>query len=172
VGSELDYQLNLLPTLISNRVPNLHVRITSPVTNIEEAINMGRQQYHSTRVMAILENQDNLAEYGKILGITSIDLYNPSPRADGTGFVFGEARLPGRSGLVSTFRLSARSPNSQIFDARVKKEVVHELGHMVGLEHCSSPGCVMNKSTDVSDTDAKPDDYCAKCTNILKGLRH
>jgi len=157
--------------LISNRVPTLDVRITLPVTNIEEAIDAGRQQYHSTRIMAVLENQDNLAEFEKILGVTSLDLYNPSPKADGRGFVFGEARLAGRSGIVSTFRLNTSLQNSQIFDARVRKEVVHELGHMVGLEHCSSPSCVMNKSADVHDTDAKSDDYCTRCKSILKGLR-
>ena len=158
--------------LISNRVPNLDVRITPPVVDIGEVIDTGRQQYHSTRIMAILENQDNLAEFGKILGVTSLDLYNPSPRADGEGFVFGEARLPGRSGIVSTFRLSAKLPNRQIFDARVKKEAVHELGHMVGLEHCPNPSCVMKKSADVNDTDAKPDEYCSECKSILSGLRH
>jgi archaemetzincin len=152
-------------------VPNLKVRLASPVTDIGEAVDTGRGQYHSTRIIAILENQDNLAEFEKILGVTSVDLYNPSPMADGGGFVFGEARLRGRSGIVSTFRLGSGSPSSLLFDNRVKKEVLHELGHMMGLEHCSLLSCVMHKSGNVEDTDAKSDRYCDKCQSILKELR-
>lgn len=170
VGPTLDYKLHRLPKLISNRVPNLNVRITPPVMTIGEAINTLRGQYHSTRIMAILENHPSLAEFDKSLGVTSMDLYNPNPKADGKGFVFGEARLSGRSGIVSTFRLGASSPSNLIFESRVKKEVVHELGHMVGLEHCSSPRCVMYQSVDVEDTDAKTDDYCDRCEVAVKEL--
>jgi archaemetzincin len=153
-------------------VPNLDVTVAPAVTEIEEAVDTGRGQYHSTRIIAILENQDSLAKFGKILGVTSVDLFNPSPRADGGGFIFGEARLRGRSGIVSTFRLNAGLPSSFLFNNRVKKEVFHELGHMVGLEHCSLLSCVMHKSENVDDTDAKSDRYCDRCQSILKELRH
>jgi archaemetzincin len=158
--------------LISHILPNLDVRITSPVIDIGEAVDTGRGQYHSTRIRALLESQNNLAEFEKILGVTSVDLFNPSPRADGGGFVFGEAHLLGRSGIVSTFRLNAKVQNSLLFDNRVEKEVFHELGHMVGLKHCLSLNCVMYKSENVGDTDAKSDHYCAKCQSILEELRH
>ena len=167
----MDYQLGQLPPLISGMIPKLDVTITPPITDIGEAIHTGRGQYHSTRILAILESQGNLAAFEKILGVTSVDLYNPSPMADGTGFVFGEARAPGRSGIVSTFRLGAGLPGSVVFDNRVKKEVVNELGHMMGLEHCPSLSCVMCKSENVDDTDAKSDRYCEKCQIVLKGLR-
>ena len=167
VGPRLDYQLDQLPLLISCAVPHLDVRVSLPITDIEEAIDTGRGQYHSTRIIAILESQDSLAKFEKVLGVTSVDLFNPSPRADGGGFIFGEARLRGRSGIVSTFRLGL----GQLFDSRVKKEIFHELGHMVGLEHCTLPKCVMHKSENVEDTDAKSDRYCDICTSILKELR-
>ncbi|HUO41493.1 MAG TPA: Zn-dependent protease [Methylomirabilota bacterium] len=164
----MDYQLGKLPQLLSSKVPKLEVTIASPVTEIEEAVNTARGQYHSTRIMAILESHVNLSGFKKILGVTSVDLYNPSPRADGEGFVFGEARLQGRSGIVSTFRLNAGLPPSVVFNRRVEKEAVHELGHMVGLEHCPSLTCVMHKSENVNDTDAKSDSYCDACQVILR----
>ena len=172
MGPRLDYQIDQLPPFISSLVPNLDVKITRPVTNIGEALDTSRRQYHSTRIIAILENQRNLVAFEKILGVKSLDLYNPSPRADGRGFVFGEARLPGRSGIVSTFRLGTGLPDSMTFDARVRKEVVHELGHMIGLEHCSTLSCVMRKSENVDDTDAKSNHYCEKCQSNLKELCH
>ena len=168
----MDFHLDQLPSLMSHMVPNLNVSVTPPVTDIGEAVDTRRGQYHSTRIIAILENQNSLAGFEKILGVTSLDLFNPSPRADGGGFVFGEARLRGRSGIVSTFRLGSDLPSSLLFDSRVKKEVFHELGHMIGLDHCSSLSCVMYKSESVEDTDAKSDHYCDKCQSILKELRH
>ena len=164
----MNYELNL----ISSRLSNLNVKITPPLVDIHEAIDARRGQHHSTRIIAILESDSILTEFDKILGVTSVDLYNPSPRVDGKGFVFGEARFPGRCGIVSTFRLSALTQSSEIVDSRVKKEVLHELGHMVGLGHCTSPGCVMYPSADVGDTDAKTDDYCDECNRILKELNH
>ena len=172
VGPTLDYQLDKLLNIISTRVSDLNVKITPPVPDIGEAIDTRRGQYYSTRIIAVLERNMSLTEFDKILGVTSMDLYNPNPKANGKGFVFGEARLPGRTGIVSTFRLHAPSPSTLIFDSRVKKEVVHELGHMVGLQHCPSPLCVMYQSVDVEDTDAKTDDYCDMCERIMKELRH
>lgn len=166
----MDYDLSKLPQFISSMVPRLDVRITPPVTEIKEAANTARRQYHSTRIMAILENHVNLSGFKLILGITSVDLYNPSPRADGGGFVFGEARLHGRSGIVSTFRLNAGLAPNLVFNSRVEKEAVHELGHMIGLEHCPSLICVMHKSENVNDTDAKSDSYCSSCQTILRRL--
>ena len=121
--------------------------------------------------MAILENHGSLAEFEKLLGVTSVDLFNPSPKAAGSGFVFGEARVRGRSGIVSTFRLRADPSSSSILNDRVKKEVFHELGHVLGLEHCSSTNCVMHRSEDVGDTDAKSEHYCDNCQAILEEIR-
>jgi len=166
----VEYQLGKLPQLISSMAPKFDISLAPPIPDIGEAVNTARGQYHSTRILAILESQVNLSAFKKILGITSVDLYNPSPKADGEGFVFGEARLGGRSGLVSTFRLNAEPPTSLVFNSRVEKEVVHELGHMIGLEHCPSLTCVMHKSENVNDTDAKSNGYCGSCRNILEGL--
>jgi len=166
----LDYNLDGLPALISSKVAKLAVKSLPPVVDIEEAANTRRRQYHSTRILAILENHVNLADFKKILGVTSLDLYNPSPNADGGGFVFGEARIRGRSSIISTYRLDADQPTSQVFDARVKKEVMHELGHMIGLEHCTSFTCAMHKSENVIDIDTKSDSYCDSCQAVLQEI--
>jgi archaemetzincin len=151
--------------LIPKKLPGARPSIARPITSIDEAFNSIRKQYHSTRIIAILENHPSLSSFQKKLGITALDLYNPG--MDGERFVIGESRSPGSSAIVSTYRLNC---NSNEFDSRVKKEVIHELGHMIGLTHCSDPECVMCHSVTVSDTDTKRIEYCTVCRRSLEAL--
>lgn len=98
------------------------------------------------------------------MGVTSYDLFVP-----GLNFVFGEARLPGRVGLISTYRLRPSSNDADdLFRERVVKEAIHEIGHMVGLEHCSNTSCVMYFSNTLADTDEKGADLCGQCQSQLR----
>jgi len=160
----LNYPLHQLVGFVSERLPNVEPEIAPSITNLEEAFNSRREQYHSTRMMVILENHPTLSHFERKLGVTSLDLYNPG--RDGEGFVFGESRSPGSSGIVSTFRFVTHRPD--VFDSRVKKEVAHELGHMIGLKHCTNPQCVMHQSMIVSDIDTKMNDYCDRCRRALR----
>lgn len=153
--------------VVSKRLPNLRpFAIPSPIIGVDEALDTRRQQYHSTRLIAILESQTKFHNYDKILGVTSLDLYNPA--MDGHGFVFGEARCPGISGIVSTARLQATGSNQDSFESRVRKEAVHEIGHMEGLKHCPNACCVMHQSLSVAHTDFKTGEYCDECQRRLE----
>ncbi len=44
----------------------------------------------------------------------------------------------------------------------------HELGHVMGLQHCDDPGCVMYFSNRLSDTDRKASDFCETCQRKLQ----
>ena len=163
VGPGLNYPLHELVTYVSERMPDFQPVLAPSITNPGEAFDSLRKQYHSTRIIVILENHASLARFERKLGLTSLDLYNPG--RDGRGYVFGESRCPGSSGIVSTFRLTSSGPT--LFGSRVRKEVVHELSHMLGLKHCGRPQCVMHQSETVSDMDAKMDDYCDGCRLTL-----
>lgn len=164
VGKSLDYPLDSLREPISARFPWIDVSIAASLAEPTEAFDSRRNQYHSTRILILLEQEVQKLQVARLLGVTCFDLFVP-----GLNFVFGEARLPGRVGVISTYRLEP-SPREEkdLFQRRVVKEAVHEVGHMVGLEHCSDTACAMYFSNTLADTDHKGPDLCGKCHSQLR----
>lgn len=96
-----------------------------------------------------------------ILGITPYDIYS-----DGLNFVFGIASPHYRAAVVSYARLL--TPDRELFISRVRKEITHEMGHVFGLEHCTTPGCVMNFSNSLYEVDLKSENFCDRCRKKLE----
>ncbi len=129
----------------------------------ENAYNEERRQYRSDIVLTTLRQRvDAEKTLDRLLGIVDVDIFIPS-----MNFVFGQADHPGRAGLISLTRLrpefSGGKSNMELFFERVSKEAVHELGHTLGLGHCSNPFCVMYFSNSVFETDRKQGLFCSKC---------
>ena len=167
VGTDTDYELNGLRAPVTSRFPWFTLRTVPTLEHPTEAYDSGRRQYHSTRILVLLEEEIQHARVDRLLGVTSYDLYVP-----GMNFVFGEARLPGRTAVISTNRLKTPSIDEpDLFQERVVKEAVHELGHMVGLKHCSDAQCVMHFSERLADTDLKQSEFCSECQRELDMIR-
>jgi len=164
VGPTCDCPLNRLMPQIAKRYPWFRLEQIDPLADPEEAYDSRRQQYHSTRILVLLERKIEQLEFARLLGVAGFDLYVP-----GMNFVFGEARCPGRVGVISTYRLKPLSPNrSDLFEQRVVKEAVHEIGHMLGLRHCFDSLCVMHFSEKIIDTDRKHAEPCRNCQSRLE----
>lgn len=133
-----------------------------------QAFDPRRGQHSSTQILKWLVQRQHSAE--RILAVTDVDLFIPV-----LTFVYGEAQLGGHAAIVSTARLSVEpdTPSSAaLFEDRVVKECVHELGHTFGLIHCDTAGCVMTRSVNLLEVDAKRISLCTSCGAQYMEFRH
>ena len=102
----------------------------------------------------------------KVLGITRVDLFIPI-----LTYVYGEAQLGGRAGIISTHRLSGNPPAlgaEEQLQFRAAKEAIHELGHTFKLRHCQDKTCIMHYCRSIEDVDRKTEKLCRYCSILLK----
>ena len=129
--------------------------------SVEFAFDEERRQYGSIPVLDMLLRRCP-PDAGKMLAVTERDLFIPV-----LTFVFGQAQLGGRVGVLSFARLRQEfygmAANREIFLERAYKEALHETGHLFGLVHCAEPRCAMSLSTTVRQIDLKDDAFCAAC---------
>jgi archaemetzincin len=131
--------------------------------DISEFYDAARRQYNANTILRKIESgyaSDNV----KTIGLFGVDLFIPI-----LTYIFGQAYLNGNTGIASAYRLTNEryglTPDETAFMERIAKEVIHELGHMYGLVHCTDPLCVMRSSTYVEDIDQKGRSFCPSCRN-------
>jgi archaemetzincin len=80
--------------------------------------------------------------------------------------VFGLGQCPGRSCVVSGFRIGKVDP--ALRTSRLQKISVHEVGHNLGLKHCPDVSCVMTDAVEsVRTVDNARLDLCGSCQKQL-----
>ena len=104
-------------------------------------------------------------------GLVDFDLYQ-----EGLNFVFGLAIAARRCGCTSIHR-SHPSFTGQQFASEVEaynrvlfgvcKTMVHEIGHMFGMKHCTYYECGMNGSNSAEESKDRPIQFCAVCYRKL-----
>ncbi len=152
---------------------NLSINIIREVIPLEKVeYNPKRRQYNASKVLTKILYYTQDKQFFRILGVMDEDIYS-SP----LNFVFGLAikpktRIPALlvAALISITRLREtfyrRANNNALFELRILKEAIHELGHTFSLEHCNKY-CIMQFSNSLADTDDKPPNFCKDCKNRL-----
>ena len=134
--------------------------------DLSEFFDPARKQYDANKLLKEIETKFASGS-GKTLGMFNVDLFIPI-----LTFIFGQAFLNGSCGIVSAYRLQNEryglKPDENVLTDRLRKEIIHELGHTFGLYHCINPTCVMRSSTYVEDIDQKSWRFCGKCRKELR----
>ncbi len=124
----------------------------------------GRDQLDAGELLQRLESAP--AGTRLLVGVTADDIGIPV-----FTFVFGLARQRGRACLVSLARTDpsfyGMPPDRERRDLRAACEILHELGHLAGLEHCRDRGCLMSFAGSIETVDARGSQFCAACAGRL-----
>jgi archaemetzincin len=162
-------RINSRSSLQSSSLQSSSSTTTMPPTYL---FDKARKQWISDSLLDWLLESINPDSTTKVLAICDFDAYS-----DELNFVFGQAHLGGRVAAIYLPRLRGefyvrKSDNktNNLYEQRVIKEAVHELGHTFGLRHCQISKCVMHFSNSLQDTDFKDDEFCDRCNKILVGI--
>ena len=103
-----------------------------------------------------------------ILVITEVDIVHPKEKVTKEFGIFGLGFRPGTVCVVSSFRLK-KNASPKLFTERLKKVSIHEVGHNLGLHHCTKdPECMMSAANGtIKQVDHEKMMFCDYCRNII-----
>jgi archaemetzincin len=139
----------------------MKVQIVEGHFDVSDFYDAARRQYNANDLLKQIDIQ-YASDESKTIGLFNVDLFIPI-----FTYIFGQAFLGGRSGIASVFRFSneryGMESDEELLLERAGKEVVHELGHMLGLIHCHNMDCVMRSVSYVEEIDQKSGKLCGEC---------
>jgi archaemetzincin len=123
-----------------------------------------KTRYEANRILSKYNTDDNLL----ILTQKDIACVNADRHVAEWG-IFGLGYRPGTTCVISTFRLK-RNASARLFNSRLTKVCLHEIGHNLGLKHCSSDDkrCLMNDANGtIKEVDREQVFLCEKCRKVI-----
>ncbi len=133
--------------------------------DLGEYFDPARRQYNADRILKAVDSVYGDDNY-RTVGLFNVDLFIPI-----LTYIFGQAYLNGRTSIASIYRLGnegyGMKRDDDLMLERFSKEVIHELGHTLGLVHCHYPSCVMRAGTYAEDIDQKGTAFCRECQTMI-----
>jgi len=149
-----DKEIQQIKSALSSTFENaLNIVMGGELELIKNAYNQQRGQYNVESLLRyLLENKKE----DTALWVISMDLY-----CRDMNFVFGYASYH-KGAVLSTYRLSSQKLK--------EKESIHEVGHILGLNHCGNR-CVMQFSNSLFEAKMKPSFLCENCKRKIMIIR-
>jgi archaemetzincin len=137
-----------------------HIVVRKPIALPHTSYYKDRNRYRADSLIRFLQSR---TEDGQVtIGLTDKDISHTNGKIADYG-IMGLGYQPGKSCVVSTYRLVKQNLKEQFF-----KLCMHELGHTQGLEHCTNSTCFMRDAEGRNHFDELRT-YCQKCQEHLVG---
>jgi archaemetzincin len=137
---------------------NYNCEIKDEVPLSPELLAKSKSRYDATKILNTFKSEQN------ILLLTENDIaYFKNEQYPEWG-IFGLGFRPGSTCVVSTYRLK-KGVSKNKFLERLKKVCIHEIGHNLGLPHCTySSTCLMNDANGtIAQVDREQMFFCTSC---------
>lgn len=144
---------------------DVEVVVLAEVPLPDEAFYRPRSRYRAEKLLEFLRRLES-SKSGRVVGLTAMDISTTKDTVQDWG-IFGLAYLHSGPCIISTYRLR-RNASKDFLSTRLVKVVRHEVGHTYGLEHCPTPGCVMEDAKgSIRGVDSSDGSFCTACRTAL-----
>ena len=144
--------------LVQIKEINPDVVLRSAISFPENSYYKPRNRYRADSIIRFLSN--TIGKDSVIVGLSNRDISTTKNGIKDWG-VMGLGYRPGKSCVVSDFRMESKNRNQQFY-----KVVLHELGHTEGLSHCETKTCLMRDAEGGNHLDEEKD-FCEYCKSFL-----
>ena len=141
-------------THLKEILPGIVINDTKPLP--PSAYYPARNRYRADSLIDILSRATPARNV--TIGLTTVDISCTSDSYPDWG-VFGLSYMPGKACIASSYRSKVNKAEGLFFTA------IHELGHCMGLDHCTVPSCLMN---DAKGHTIDAETFCPKCKAYLQ----